>query len=325
MKKIFFLSILSLLFLSPVCFATESAPVIGVLTNETGKLKLFDIDGNTLSSQVMLNSDFFYYGSYTQADIHSTDGLEWINYDYRDFTVYIKDQLNTENIDSFTVFSGTKHKTAAIAVGELNTEYDGLEIAVCRTETTSPKVKIYNYSEANGVTEILSFKPFGENITSVRGCGDLEIGDVDGGDENEIVITKSTSNLLKIFNLNGEEENRFESTFDNSGMTLLDINGDETKEILGEKSSNLRVVSNLGETMLDVYGYDYYGAGKNNIPRYAAGDINNDGKDEIIIQRGRTANTRVLDENGDVISNFVGFPNAYLKKSRRLFVAPFAY
>lgn len=329
--------------IAPTVAAEKDAIVIftgkNYQTDKKRTLRYYSEDGEKIGSTVVKESlyvnfrDVFVKNQHTRpGDLLASAGLEWIS--YAGNGISFLDQQGTTATVPVQVLPSTISRQAEITAADVNNENFGNEILVCNVRYFTVKVRIYSYNEGeNSVTLLSSFMPFGERKSTKWGCEDIEIGDVDGDGEKEIIILRQKHNTsrVKIFSLSGEEKQKFEldqtteTGFDSWRMIgVADVDGDEKDEIFVQPTAYSNFVYMLDGNGVLEYTWDSYLIGTVPPDEVKVGDVDGDGFAEIITRgTGRKCMIRVYDHLGTLEQEFQAFPNATLKYDRYLFVGPF--
>lgn len=175
-------------------------------------------------------------------------------------------------------------------------------LAVYSTDTFSViadgnEIKIYNESRL-----FSSFRPFGNGF---KGQLSLAVGDLENDAQPEIIVGMATlGTQVKVFDLSGKEKLSFYAWNKTSRVGVRvavgNLNGVGPKEIVagvGNGSSAIKVFNNVGK--LVSAGWQAFGNGYRFGVNVACGDINADGKDEVIAGAGTgKPEIRVFDQRG---------------------------
>jgi hypothetical protein len=205
--------------------------------------------------------------------------------------------------------------------------YQGLNVAACDLDGDSkaeiivtpnggrqPLVSIFDY-QGHLLNQFLAYDKFFQKEVKVT-CGD-----VDGDEENEIIIGFGQGGppLVRIFNKKGELEIEWFAFLQkfNGGINLStgDINGDGKSEIIvgiaSGASPYIRVFDYFGFLKMQFLAYDRnYFKGLT----LCTGDLNNDGLAEIITGTGRGAppQVRIFDYSGINQGGFFAYDKKFL-------------
>jgi len=173
-----------------------------------------------------------------------------------------------------------------------------------------PHVKSFrkNYLE----NEFFAFDAYYLGGLSVA-SGDLEN---DGSLEIVVGLGKGTHPWFKIYNSNGELRSQFLAYADNfrGGVEVAigDLDGDGVKEIITGAGKgggpHIRIFSATGQLKDHFFALDKDFRGGVEI---ATGDLNGNGKDEILVvaQSGNKPEVLIFDINGNLLSKFLAFKN----------------
>ena len=226
---------------------------------------------------------------------------------------HIKDYQDGKLYSQF--FSFNKNKRFGTNVASSDFDSNGqAEIIAAGTKGEEPWVKIFS-SNGKLQTEFLAFDKSMKQGINVA-AGDLNN---DGGDEIVVVAQNNYIALVKIFNSQGILQNEFLAfnEFFKGGLSLAvgDVNHDGFAEII--------VATGPGSTPL-VRIFNYYGQQIGQFVPYqptymrgvtvAAGDVDNDGFDEIITgtRQGGGPQVRIFDWQGRVESQFFAYNQNFL-------------
>ena len=172
-----------------------------------------------------------------------------------------------------------------------------------------PQLKIL---KADG-TVFKSFYAYSPNFT---GQINIAVGDVNGDGKQEIVTGTGSGGgpHVRVFNVEGYVLSQFFAQDKNSrggiNIAVGDVNGDGKQEIItgagkGEKPQ-VKIFNYQGELMGEFLAYmeNFIGGVK-----VAVGDVNGDGKQEIVTGAGSGGgpHVRIFDINGLVVSQFFAF------------------
>lgn len=163
-----------------------------------------------------------------------------------------------------------------------------------------------------GGTSINSFSPFGSNWSK---GGDIAAGDVTGNAETDVVVAKGSSNSFSsigIFSADGNKLNSWRP-FKKGAIRVStgDVDGDGKDEIIvgsGKRQiSMVKVFKRNGTLLWSVTPFGYLSRDGVDV---SAGDINNDGKDEVIVASrwGAQSKVAVISADGSrIIKRFKPF------------------
>jgi hypothetical protein len=229
----------------------------------------------------------------------------------RVFRVIGKKKKKVKHLSSFYAFGKNFEKGVNLAVTDFDRDKKA-EIIVAPAQGKKP-VKIYKYdSKKKKFTLFKKIKPYGKNF---KGGVNLAVGDVNNDGKEDLVVapassaTKRTKVKVYIYNAN---KNKFQKLANfrpyskkfRSGINLAigDVNGDKQKELI--------IVPNLHfKPLMKVYQYSLAKKEMNLLAKYYVfkksykngvnlelGDVNGDGKDEMIVapNEGYKPQVRVL-------------------------------
>ncbi|RLI11272.1 hypothetical protein DRO35_05320, partial [Candidatus Bathyarchaeota archaeon] len=120
--------------------------------------------------------------------------------------------------------------------------------------------------------------------------------------KDEIIVAGDISHKVKIFGLDGNRVNRYDSKFSKGdGFAVGDVNGDGKDEVVvgDKKDHNIYIYSGEGELLKTIYLDSSDGFTKND--GLAVGDVNRDGKEEIIIAHDTDHDIFIYYGNGTFI------------------------
>jgi len=195
-----------------------------------------------------------------------------------------------------------------VAVADLNS--DGIkEILVAPASAGGPQVKVFD-GDGKLRLQFFAFDP------KFRGGVNLAAGDVDNDGREEIIASPAQDNFpfIRIFDNRGIMKEQFFAFNRNFRggvkIALSDLNSDGIKEILVAPASGggpqVKILDNLGRTRLQFFAFDPKFRGGVNL---AAGDVDNDGEEEIIVGAGRGGgpHVRIFDKEGYLRYQFYAY------------------
>jgi hypothetical protein len=195
-----------------------------------------------------------------------------------------------------------------VATADLNS--DGIkEILAAPASGGGPQIKVF---DGNGKLR-LQFFAFDKKF---KGGVNLAAGDVDNDGREEIIAApgQGTYPFIRLFNNKGELKEQF-FAFSRSfrggvKIATADLNRDGIKEILAAPASGggpqVKIFDDLGRTRLQFFAFDQNFQGGVNI---AAGDVDNDGWEEIIAGAGKggAPHVRIFDKEGNLRMQFYAY------------------
>lgn len=198
-------------------------------------------------------------------------------------------------LDSFSPFGSSYNNGISIAAGDVNNDGKD-EIIVAPLTKGTPKIRVYRYS--GGDFRLIKEKSaFG---SSVPGGLNISSGDVNGDGIDEIIVSPyqdKTKNdrVVKVYAYRGGKLVQIaakrlygnHSSYQGIMTITADMNGDGKDEIVATPSLNygddLEVYSYDGGELSLIDSVKAYSTTYSGITSLAAGDINNDGNDEIAL------------------------------------------
>ncbi|MFA6588238.1 MAG: FG-GAP-like repeat-containing protein [Patescibacteria group bacterium] len=202
---------------------------------------------------------------------------------------------------------GDKYKDGVnIAVGDVNA--DGKAEIITAKQKGSPNVRIYGFKNGR-YTQIL--KEFNAESTSFKNGIALAVGDVNADGKAEILTApfNNGSPTVKVFQLNTKkvfkqisQKTKIYASGLRTGYALAvgDLNNDGKAEvIIGPRASfgpQVKILKFLGLNTLQLQKQSFYAFTKTDKTgvRLSTGDINNDGKAEILVSRAGNSQPNLL-------------------------------
>ncbi|MFH0856605.1 MAG: S8 family peptidase [bacterium] len=211
-------------------------------------------------------------------------------------------------LSSFTVYEKEFSNGANIAVGDA--DGDGKkEIFTAKNFGSLPQVKIFN-QDGDIKKEFLAY---GENF---KGGVSIAAGDLNNDGINEIITGtgKGGGPQVRVFDMNGRLKLQFfayaESFHGGVNVASGDADGDGITDIITAAGkggrSHIKVYNNKGMVKSQFFAYNRNFFGGVNI---ACGDLNKDGKDEIITSplSDGGPHIKVFDADGNLKSEFFAY------------------
>ncbi|MBI4438293.1 S8 family serine peptidase [Candidatus Uhrbacteria bacterium] len=191
-------------------------------------------------------------------------------------------------------------------------------IAVAPESGSPPTVRVFVNSGSEVVAE------FDAYASSFSGGVRLTMGDVDGDGQEEIVTVPGPGGgpQVRVFDLAGSLESDFFAFEEHlrSGLFVAtgDVDGDGQEEIVVSTDEGgggrVGVFDDSGEAIGKSFQPFNELSGKKSV-RVAAGDVDGDGADEVIVGlgSGQEPIIRVVESNGDLLSEFLAYAATYDK------------
>ena len=226
--------------------------------------------------------------------------------------IKIFDNLGNKKIE-FLAYDKSMKGGVNVAVGDIgNNGVD--EIVVAAQSGEDSNIKIFSQT-GELVREFYAFNQF------YKGGLSLAMGDVNGDGFDDIVVGagKDNQSFVKIFNYNIKLISQF-IAYDPGYMKGInvaagDINGDGKDEIItGTKEGatpHVRIFNDEGRVQLQFFAYNQKFFGGVNV---VAGDVNGDGKDEIITGAGPGGgpHVRIFDDKAKVLGQFFAYDEKFM-------------
>lgn len=291
--------------------AANDATVLGV--SSRSQIKQFALDGTLNDSSSLVGVyDYNNYPVYPAELDASSAGNEWVRYQSGfDGNLYI---YNHQGDVVFTTSISTPYDDVSLAVGELDDNFAGPEIAVCRkslvTSSRSPKVRIYSYdSNQTTLTKIDSVSVFTTSHDYQRGCSALIIADADADGHNDLFIINHDLDTLKVYTTTGTTLSTVKFTEQNWHAPLYvgDVTGDGVMDAV-YRGLLLELDGSVEQIVPPADITD-------NIKEVAIADMIGDETAEYIyLAKNAKAHVYITDNVGTVLSDFNAYPNAGTRK-----------
>ncbi|MBU1074586.1 L,D-transpeptidase [Patescibacteria group bacterium] len=214
-------------------------------------------------------------------------------------------------ITGFLAYAETFRKGVTVACGDLNGDGE-IEIVTGSGSGGGPHIRIFDTEGNQKFTP--GFFAFGENM---RGGVNVAVGDVDGDGKDDIVAAPGSSggSHVRVFNFRGDYKGIDFFPFregDRGGVSLAVGNFDG-----GPEDEIVVAVEKFGKAWTKIYKFnesrtilgefdaypDYFEGGI----RVGAGDVDNDGFDEVIVAPTRAGgpHVRMFEAHGELIDNSI--------------------
>jgi hypothetical protein len=224
------------------------------------------------------------------------------------------DNINRLNPDYLSKLGKGRINIANSAIGAKSILYRN-KIGILFTKYLNGDGKIYYIDEkGENKQEIAIYDKITKNSINITA------GDVDSDGKDEIITVASTGGLsnVKILNANGQLLNQF-FAYDKKflgGVNIAagDVNGDGKDEIIVAPVTNggphIKIFNINGGLISQFFAYDKNFRGGVNL---AAGDIDGDGKDEIVTGPGVGGgpHVRVFRSDGSVLMQFFAYDQKF--------------
>lgn len=289
------------------------------LASMNTRLNLQNADVSSYARTYTLNGPSFSSNNETQNNVHVEQGnIDYAssNFNYNfpprsvtilEFDIHLKTPINNETVaiggpeNDQNIFSPNTTDYSQSNSGE---PAGKTQIIAGAQKGGNPHIKTF---DKNGTPTGQSFFAFDENF---RGGVDVALGDVNGDGNDDIIVGAGPGGgpHVRIFDHNGKEIFNFfpfhPSFRGGVSVSAGDIDGDGKAEVIVAQKSNGQAWVKAYKvekgapivTIFNAFGNVESGAD------VTTGDIDRDGKDEIIVGAGRGGGPyiRVYDENGQV-------------------------
>lgn len=327
----------AVVFASSANAATTSS--IAILSPDEQYMTYFDSEGNEIDSETVGKKYFKKNSPFIAAKLRDAKGSEWVTYvqsagrkKSRVYNTVVVGNQKLKKTQTETVFNGNQKYAVVIAVGDVSSDFKGKEIVVCQKKEEEAELKVYSYALEGGFVEIEAFEPFETDDGAHPGCSAVAIGDIDGDETNEIIAVQYKSIAATVFDSAGEEEEQFElpiifssGKLNAKGFFVTDTDRDDREdEIIFSKTNKVYIFSHRDNN------YSYFNLGsvmkKKQLQSLGFGDVDDDGKNEIVILKNNAVGTvYVLTTTGLIEEEFDTFPDATEKAIRKLQVGQFTH
>ncbi len=251
------------------------------------------------------------------------------NAEIRDRLLQHTDSLALQNPELYTklgagllnIYSSLVPPHVEVATADTNYHYPGIVTAF--SDKGKAYVRIFDH-RGRLLRQFLAFDEPMDNAS-------VAVGDLDGDGVTEIVVGvgRGAKPEVRIFNESGEVLGKwlaYQKNFRGGvAVAVGDVNGDGKDEIVTGAGSgggpHVRVFDRAGTLVSQFFAYDSNFRGGVAV---AVGDVNADGKDEIVTGAGSGGGpqVRVFNDRGLALSSFFAFPKDY-KQGIRVAVGTF--
>lgn len=283
--------------------------IVGPASNYSPEIKIFDRNSVFINSFFAYNKNFHGGVNLTTADFDRNGDTEIITAPAKDEKPQVKTfRSDGTLIGIFLAYDKNFRGGVNIAAGDVDGDGE-TEIITGAGISGSPQIRIFD-KHGNLKSQFLAYDK------NFRGGVNVTAADFDGDGKAEIITApgKGGDPQIKIFRSDGILFNIFLAYDKNfrGGVNLSagDVNGDGKKEIIAGPGTgggpNVRIFDEYSNLKSQFSAYDKNFRGGVNP---AAGDVNGDGKAEIITGAGTGGgpHVRIFDGNGQLINSFFAY------------------
>jgi len=235
--------------------------------------------------------------------------------------IKVFDTLSGQTAVDFMAYSSRYGGGAAVAVGDILGSSHSEIVTVSGIGGRTHVRGFTHKGRFNG----LSLFPFHPDY---RGGGDIAVGDIDGDDKDEIIVSarSQSESRIKVYDGKGQVISdflAFSPEFKGGAyVSAGDLNGDGRDEIVvgagAGGNPHVRVFDGYGHYIgLDYFPYPFEFKGGVDV---GVADYDNDKRDEIAMSPATSGEARIKIYDGDnshrILSDFVAFNNGYKDGAR---------
>lgn len=286
--------------------AAQGGPVNLVATPYSGggpQVGVYDKDGNLIATWFAYTSTLRMGVNAQTADLDGDGEVEVVTYPAGGVSGQIRVfDKNGGVLSQFVAGNGLKD--IDVAIYDLNG--DGTrEIIVSDTSTYGGDVWIFDRN-GNQLTNVIPASSRGSEVAAADlngdGTGEIVVYPITGS--GHVRIFDGEGNVLAQFHTYGETYNK------GINLTLADLDGDGNVEIITttkDAAAHVKVFDRNGNLLAQFMGYSetFKGGAK-----AYTGDVDGDGDGEIVLLPGvnGSAQARVFDKDGNLLSQFFAYP-----------------